>query len=52
MCKQIIIIIIISNFQVYFSFITIFHRIFTQDQEWGKVVIVCILYIYFFLVYS
>ena len=38
------------NFRLYFCLFTILHRVFTQDLERGRVVILCILYIYFFAV--
>ena len=36
------------NFQLYFQFLTILHRVFTQDIEWKKIRIICILFIYVF----
>ena len=39
---------LLFDFQFYFRFLTIFHRVFTQNLAWGQVVIICILCIYIF----
>ena len=38
----------IIDIQFYFWFLSILHRVFTQDLVWGKVVIISILDIYVF----
>ena len=39
---------LLFNFQHFFRFLTILHRVFTQDQRWRKRVIICILCVYAF----
>ena len=39
---------LLFNFQFYFWYLIILHRVFTQDLAWEKVVIICILFIYVF----
>ena len=41
--KEVIIIIIIIIVIIYFQFLTILHRVFTQNLGWLKAVIICIL---------
>ena len=41
-----LLLLLLFNFQYYFQFLTALRRIFTQDLAWGKVGIICILYIY------
>ena len=40
---QVLFLLLWFNFQLYFRFLTILHRVFNQDPAWGKVEIICIL---------